>query len=184
MNIPAISTITGAYSKRSGYTDDYPMVPRCMAFVDMSSFTAFATAHGSRAAAAKVARFRAIVRTTTGKHGIRVARWLGDGALLVGLNAPDVLVAICDIAKQCHKQHIPVHCGVTNGEVIIFEGDDYLGSILNIASRLVNMADSMEAYCYNIDAAAIPAACRTTELRNVAVRGAEALPVVTRLSLR
>lgn len=184
MNHIVSLALQGASLKRPVYTSDYPMVPRCMAFIDMSSFTSFAHDHGSHAAASKVATFRDIIRTTTGKHGIRVAHWLGDGALLVGLNAPDVIAALCDIAKQCRKHHIPIHCGVANGEVIIFEGDDYLGRTLNIASRLANLADSMVALCYNIAEADLPQTCHYTTLHDISIRGADALPSVTKIKFR
>lgn len=173
----------GTYLKRPSYTEDYPTVQRCMAFVDMSSFTSFVYKNGSRAAASKVADFRDIIRTTAGRHGIRVAHWLGDGAMLVGLNSHDLMDALCDIAEQCCQESIPVHCGVALGDVIIFEGNDYLGQTLNIASRLSNMAESTEVYCYNIPDADLPAQRQREVLSNVPIRGADTLAHVVRIQL-
>lgn len=183
MNDNKTAALPGTYVRRSTYADDYPTVQRCMAFVDMSSFTSYVYQNGSRAAAGKVADFRSIIRTTTGMHGIRVALWLGDGALLVGLSAHDVMDALCEIAQQCHQETIPVHCGVAMGDVIIFEGNDYLGQTLNIASRLSHIAETAEAYCFNIDHTDLPLQCTYELLSDISIRGAGNLSTVARVKL-
>jgi class 3 adenylate cyclase len=173
----------GIASKHALYTADYPTVPRCMAFIDISSFTSFANDMGNHAAASMVADFRAIVRTTSGRHSIRVARWIGDAVMLVGLNAKDVIEALCDIAAQCYAQDIAVHCGLADGQVIIFEGDDYIGSIVNIASRLAHVAGSSELYAYNIRAEHIPAGLAWLPHPSVKLRGVGMLDSIKSIQL-
>jgi adenylate cyclase len=36
---------------------------------------------------------------------------------------------------------LPLRAGMATGPVILFEGDDYIGSIVNLASRLADLAE-------------------------------------------
>ena len=39
-----------------------------------------------------------------------------------------------------NDQPLPLKAGIATGPVILFEGDDYIGSIVNLASRLADLA--------------------------------------------
>ena len=58
-------------------------VARTFAFVDLSGFTQFTDLHGDDEAVAVLSQFRAALRATASDIGVRVAKWLGDGAMLV-----------------------------------------------------------------------------------------------------
>jgi hypothetical protein len=55
-------------------------VDRAFAFLDLCGFTAFIATHGEHAAVDTLSRFRTLTRELTVRRGIRVGKWLGDGA--------------------------------------------------------------------------------------------------------
>jgi class 3 adenylate cyclase len=60
-------------------------VIRTFAFLDLCGFTSYTDAHGPVAAYDLLVQFRALVREIAAKRGVRVAKWIGDGVLLVGI---------------------------------------------------------------------------------------------------
>ncbi len=75
--------------------------------------------------------------------GVRVAKWLGDGAMLVGLAPVEVVIAVMRIMQTLEQSgsELAVHAGVAEGDVILFEGDDHIGQVVNLAARLADMAE-------------------------------------------
>ena len=61
---------------------------RTFAFVDLSGFTTFTDRWGDKAAVEVLNDFRFLVRTVASRKGIRIAKWLGDGAMLVSMRYP------------------------------------------------------------------------------------------------
>ena len=57
-------------------------VERCFAFVDLSGFTAFTEHYGDEQTVVVLASFRTRVREVAARRGVRVTKWLGDGAML------------------------------------------------------------------------------------------------------
>ncbi|NNE75320.1 MAG: adenylate/guanylate cyclase domain-containing protein [Acidimicrobiales bacterium] len=121
-------------------------VERTFAFVDLSGFTSFTDANGDGPAVGVLARFRADLRSVASHKGVRVAKWLGDGAMLVGVEVEDLVEAIIDIEHliDVHQSPLPLRAGIASGKVILFEGDDYIGSAVNLASRLCDLAKPHE----------------------------------------
>ena len=58
-------------------------VPRTFGFVDISGFTAFCDQHGEHAAIELLTQFRSLARGITSRRATRIAKWLGDGVMLV-----------------------------------------------------------------------------------------------------
>lgn len=126
----------GAHSPISTYR-----VRRTIGFIDLSGFTSFANTQGDDAAVQQLAVFRAIVRDIGASTGVRVAKWLGDGAMFGGGDTPAVLSCLLRVMQRSKsKGLLEVHGGVTTGEVILFEGDDYIGASVNLAARLADLA--------------------------------------------
>jgi class 3 adenylate cyclase len=117
-------------------------VGRNFTFVDLSGFTALTEAEGDERAVAILTEFRRLVREVCSRRGVRVAKWLGDGAMLVSVEAELLLAATLEIRRAVGEADIPtpLRCGVSAGEVILFEGDDYIGHAVNVAARLCDMA--------------------------------------------
>jgi len=119
-------------------------VHRCFAFVDLSGFTALTETAGDEQAVRVLNVFRALVREVCSRRGVRIAKWLGDGAMLVGVESRPVLEAVLEIefaANQHPEIQLSIRAGITEGLVILHEGDDYIGHAVNIAARLCELAD-------------------------------------------
>ncbi len=126
--------------------DSVARVTRVFAFIDLSGFTAFTAKQGDAAAVDMLADFRGVVRRVCSRKGVRIAKWLGDGAMLVGLETEMVVEAIVDIERLVEEGNLQLALrgGIAAGPVILFEGDDYIGRPVNLAARLCDMADPTE----------------------------------------
>lgn len=119
-------------------------VQRTFAFVDITGFTAYCDQYGEHEAIALLTQFRNLVRDVAGRRGVRVAKWLGDGAMLVGVEEGPVVATAAELVARCTAQHLDTHAGLVTGTVLLFEGDDYVGRPANLASRLCDAAEPGE----------------------------------------
>src|SRR5437870_10148605 len=118
-----------------------PRVERTFAFVDLCGFTDFADASGDEEAAEVLHLLRASVREAATNHGVRVDKWLGDGAMLVGVESPQLLAAIVEVKwALAGVMDLPLRGGIAAGPVMVFEGDDYVGRAVNLAAKLCELA--------------------------------------------
>ena len=117
-------------------------VRRNFAFVDLSGFSALTEAQGDERAVSVLGAFRTQVRDICSRRGVRIAKWLGDGAMLVAVDAGPMLAATLEMQHAVAAAHLPtpLRCGVSAGEVILLEGDDYIGHPVNLASRLCELS--------------------------------------------
>jgi adenylate cyclase len=118
-------------------------VHRSFAFIDLSGFTDFVDEHGDEAALAELQHLRAAVREVAPLFGVRVEKWLGDGCMLVGVDNEPVVAAVVAI-QQRHKLlgSLSLRGGIATGDVLLLDGDDYVGQAVNLASRLCDNAGS------------------------------------------
>ena len=121
-----------------GSTERATRVDRSFAFIDLSGFTAFTDHEGDDRAVEILTAFRTVVRGAASARGVRIAKWLGDGAMLVGVEAEPLLDAIVDIEGLIDGSGsaLPLRAGFTSGPVILIDGDDYVGHAVNVAARL------------------------------------------------
>jgi class 3 adenylate cyclase len=119
---------------------------RCFAFVDMCGFTRMNDTLGDEEAVAVLAAFRALVRQLAPDHGIRVGQWRGDGAMFVATEAAPIVAGMVDLRERLENADIvlPLRIGIASGDVILFEGDDFIGMAINLASRLCDVASPGE----------------------------------------
>lgn len=117
-------------------------VERSFAFVDLCGFTGLTSTEGDDRATAVLAAFRATVRDIGSRWGVRVAKWLGDGAMLVGVEPEPLVCAVMEIERRVDEggSPLPIRAGLARGRVILFEGDDYIGTPVNLAARLCDAA--------------------------------------------
>jgi adenylate cyclase len=117
-------------------------VERCFGFVDLCGFTAFTEAYGDEYTVVVLANFRTTMREIAARRGVRVTKWLGDGAMLSGADAEAVVAMVIEVAARTDPVSVPleVRGGLAQGAVIMFEGDDYIGRATNVASRLCDLA--------------------------------------------
>lgn len=118
-------------------------VTRTIGFVDLSGFTRFTQSEGDEAAVEQLMFFRAATREVCARYGVRIAKWLGDGAMIVGVEAEETAEAITELRRLIEEKGapLPLRAGVATGPVILFEGDDYIGSMVNLAARLADVAE-------------------------------------------
>lgn len=120
-------------------------VLRTFAFVDVSGFTEFTDREGDAAAVQLLETIRGSMRHLASVHGVRIAKWLGDGAMIVGVDPEPVIEAVVDMIDANRGQtSTPLRAGVASGPVILFEGDDHIGQAINLASRLSELAGDHE----------------------------------------
>ena len=72
-------------------------VHRSFAFVDVSGFTALTELDGDEHAVDVLTAFRALLREICSRRGVRIAKWLGDGVMLVCVETPPLLATIIEL---------------------------------------------------------------------------------------
>ena len=121
-------------------------IDRCFAFVDLSGFTSFADHEGDDRAIEVLAQLRAVLREISARRGVRVVKWLGDGAMLSSTAIDSLVAAVLELRCRMSDRGalLPIRAGVSSGPVIMFEGDDYIGRPVNVAARLTGAAGAAQ----------------------------------------
>jgi adenylate cyclase len=121
-------------------------VQRTFVFVDLTGFTNYTAAHGDDAAGAILGEFRVITRRLASDHGVRIAKWLGDGCMVVAIDPAEAVAFSLDLSREATAACAPlsVRIGLASGLALLFEGDDYIGSAVNMAARLCDAANARE----------------------------------------
>ena len=119
-------------------------VDRSFGFVDICGFTSYCEHYGEHLALELLIEFRQITRAVVARRGVRVSKWLGDGVMIVSLE-PALLASACaEISLRCGMDGVDTHAGIATGSVLLLEGDDYVGRIVNLAARLCDAAEMGE----------------------------------------
>src|SRR5690242_10629816 len=121
-------------------------VERAFAFVDLSGFTSFSDENGDEESVRVLTLFRSAARKVATDFGVRIAKWLGDGAMFVAVDARQLVCAVIELERLAQDLELPLelHAGMAGGPVILLEGDDYTGGPVNLASRLADAAGPSE----------------------------------------
>ena len=71
-----------------------------------------------------------------------MAKWLGDGLMVVAVEQADAVAFALDLEDRGVRVLHPLalRIGIASGYALLFEGDDYIGSAVNLASRLCDAA--------------------------------------------
>jgi adenylate cyclase len=117
-------------------------VDRWFSFVDLSGFTSFGDQFGDEESVRVLTVFRSAVRQVATEFGVRIAKWLGDGCMLVSVDPSQLIAAVSKLETLTHELELPLkmHAGCAGGGVILLEGDDYTGRAVNLAARLATAA--------------------------------------------
>jgi adenylate cyclase len=160
-------------------------VRRTFAFVDLSGFTALTEAEGDERAVSVLSVFRSTLRVICSRRAVRIAKWLGDGAMLVSVESKPLVAATLEMkfVADSSPQPVAIKCGITIGHVILLEGDDYIGHAVNVASRLCDMAVGHEVLALSELATELPAWGTTESADEVSIRGLEQPVHLIRLGL-
>jgi adenylate cyclase len=110
-------------------------------FADLVGFTALSQQLDEHALAAVVDRFEAVAFDTVAELGGRVVKMIGDEVMFVS----DDLACAATIGLTLAESYADderlsdVRVGIASGPVVGHEGD-YFGPVVNLASRIVNIA--------------------------------------------
>jgi adenylate cyclase len=153
-------------------------VHRNFAFVDVKGFTALTEREGDEQAVEVLTAFRSLLRDICARRSVRIAKWLGDGAMLVGVETRPLLEAILELHHVVCEgsgpvQEVSIRSGVTSGDVILMEGDDYIGHCVNVAARMCDLAQGGEALADPSVLAALPRWGSVLGDRDISLRGVE-----------
>lgn len=148
-------------------------VPRTFVFVDLSGFTNYTAAFGDDAAGRVLSTFRAIVRQVASDRGVRIAKWLGDGCMLVAVEQHDAIEFVLDLEQQATDVCAPltIRAGLATGPALLFEGDDYIGSAVNMAARLCDRARGVEVLMPTMQLERLPEGISAEPIGEVELRG-------------
>lgn len=148
-------------------------VPRTFAFVDLSGFTNYTAAFGDDAAGRILGAFRAIARDVASAHGVRIAKWLGDGCMIVAMNQTDCVAFSMDLEAKASQVCAPLslRVGIATGHALLFEGDDYIGSAVNMAARLCDAAGPFEVLIPSMQLERLPDGIHASSHGSLELRG-------------
>jgi len=148
-------------------------VPRTFVFVDLSGFTNYTAAFGDDAAGRILGTFRGIVRTVASERGVRIAKWLGDGCMIVAVDQRDAIEFVLDLEQRATDVCSPltIRAGLATGHALLFEGDDYIGSAVNMAARLCDYARGVQVLMPTMQIDRLPEGVVAEEFGEVELRG-------------
>lgn len=120
---------------------DLGSVEVTVAFLDIASFTALAESSGDDTAMQVLDQIDTIVRSLLVERDGKIVKQVGDGFMLAFRDpAAAVHFAVATQAELARDPELPaIRMGINTGPALYRTGD-YLGSAVNIASRVVNSA--------------------------------------------
>jgi len=119
---------------------DAPDRQPAICFLDVTGYTRLTQEQGDRAAADLAESLARLVKRTSGDHGGRPVKWLGDGVMFYFPNPAQGVVAALEMVDGVREAGLPpAHVGLQTGPVIVQEGD-YYGATVNVAARIAEYA--------------------------------------------
>ena len=116
---------------------------RAVGFVDLVGFTAVGESISPRELGVLVRDFETKAFDTVAASGARVVKLIGDEVMFVALDASSAVRAAHDLLTAFNDHRVTPRGGVAYGEVLA-RGGDYYGSVVNMASRIADMAIACE----------------------------------------
>jgi len=161
-------------------------VPRTFAFVDLSGFTNYTAAYGDDAAGRILGAFRSLTREIASERGVRIAKWLGDGCMIVSVDQEACIAFALELEHRSADVCAPLslRIGLATGHALLFDGDDYIGSAVNMAARLCDVAGPFEVLLPTMQIERLPEGVTATPHGDVDLRGFPGAVSVVELSGR
>lgn len=110
-----------------------------VAFVDISGYTRMTELEGDTHAVRSSEVIRVRSQRAGQRHGGRLVKLLGDGAMLYFDQVTNALVAVVELVEALSRDGLPAHAGIHAGSLVEHDGD-YYGSTVNFASRVADQA--------------------------------------------
>lgn len=148
-------------------------VPRTFTFLDLSGFTNYTAAYGDDAAGRILGTFRTLVREVASERGVRIAKWLGDGCMVVAVDQIAAIEFVTELESRAASVCDPLQlrAGVATGHALLFEGDDYIGSAVNMAARLCDYAQNVDVLMPTMHLDRLPQGVTAEPFGEVELRG-------------
>jgi len=159
------------------------LVDRAFAFVDLCGFTHFIATNGEHAAIDTLTQFRSLARDIAVRRGVLVAKWLGDGAMIVGVEVGPTLATAAELIGRYDGSTLALRGGFAHGQALIMDGDDFIGRPTNLAARLCQAARPEELLAVGYAAATLPPWIKVLGIRSVTLPGLGRVRRVQRLGL-
>lgn len=119
-------------------SDDYETVPLAVGFVDLSGFTEQSARLSPRGLRRLVVDFEGRANGIVGDHGGRVVKMIGDEVMFSAIE-PDAACAIASALTTAAPDGTTARGGVAFGDIVASGGDLY-GPVVNLASRIADIA--------------------------------------------
>jgi adenylate cyclase len=148
-----------------------PMVERAFVFVDLCGFTEFMATNGEHAAVQALNAFRNLTREIAARRGVRIAKWLGDGAMLIGTETGPAIAAAAELIARYDGAALAMRGGIADGWALLFDGDDYIGRPVNFSARLCQAARPGELLGVGYAPEAFPAWMQVLGTRDLTLKG-------------
>jgi adenylate cyclase len=112
-------------------------------FADLAGYTALSAGLDAMQISELVGRWEAVAYDAVAANGARVVKTIGDEVMYVGLTH-DVVAASLSLLKASADEGLPpLRIGLAAGPVVTRDGD-YFGPVVNLASRLTELANPGE----------------------------------------
>lgn len=142
------------YLAELGYVPPRPATPQAVVFVDIAGYTSISEQEGDLSSALLGTGVGDMAASVSSRHGGRLVKLLGDGAMLHFATASSAVDAACDMLDAAKTIAMPaLHLGVNAGPMVYRDGD-YYGHTVNTAARLCAAAPAGEIYATEAVAAA------------------------------
>ena len=116
-------------------------VESTIAFVDVASFTEVTETGGDEAAARLLSHVDGLVRRGAALNDGKLVKQLGDGFMLAFYTPVGALHYARDLQEAAKRSAEPIQLRIgLNAGIVIYRGGDYIGSTVNLASRVAAAA--------------------------------------------
>jgi adenylate cyclase len=114
---------------------------------DLTGYTAMTDVHGGASAAKMVNKYMQLVDDAL--HGTtKVVQRIGDQIVMTAEKAEDIVVTARNINTSTLAEHefLSIHAGIHYGSIFVDNGNLF-GSTINIAARIMNLANRGQILC-------------------------------------
>ena len=148
-------------------------VPRTFAFVDLSGFTNYTAAFGDDAAGRSSARSHRCTRDRQRARACASPSGSVTAAWSCPIEQSNAVAFALDLEHRAAEVCAPLslRVGMATGHALLFEGDDYIGSAVNMAARLCDAAGPFEVLMPTMQIERLPAGVTAHAHEPVELRG-------------